>query len=174
MVIISPGHGLFRHSPHLYAEPDCDDYFIAVLLQMVLQHCGSFRLVAGKTEHFRESKAIPANADAMHALADEGFIELEVTEENQPNIAATVTTQGWLLFQRFKHEQKRKQFQMLHRLAGIKPARPGFTRGFPACAYCQTSTCQKTGFASELGEAGCNIPFEAARKILGNTLPSFL
>ena len=55
-------------------------------------------------------KTIPANADAMKELEHEGFfIELEDTEEDQPNITATVTTQCWLLFHRFKHEQNRER-----------------------------------------------------------------
>jgi predicted nucleotidyltransferase len=36
---------------------------------MVLQHCGGFRLVGDKPEHFLESKTFRANIDAMKALA---------------------------------------------------------------------------------------------------------
>ncbi|MBV8361090.1 MAG: hypothetical protein JO189_24605, partial [Deltaproteobacteria bacterium] len=95
-----------EHLPRLYRSPDWDDTPTALLLYMVLQHCGSFRLSGDRTEHFLESKAIRANIEAMKGLAEEGYIELKATEEDQP-ITATVTTQGWLLFQRFMHEKNR-------------------------------------------------------------------
>jgi hypothetical protein len=41
----------------------------------------------------------------MKSLAEEDFIE--ITEEHRHNIIAKVTTQGWLLVQRFKAEKNR-------------------------------------------------------------------
>jgi hypothetical protein len=97
-----------EHLPRLYRSPDWDDTIMALLLYMVLQHCGSFRLAGDGTEHFLESKAIRANIEAMKSLAEEGYIKLEVTEEDQP-ITASVTTPGWLLFHRFMHEKDRER-----------------------------------------------------------------
>jgi hypothetical protein len=97
-----------EHLPSLYRSPDWDDTVTALLLYMVLQHCGGFRLVGDKTEHFLESKAIRANIEAMKALAEEGYIAIETTEEDQP-LTATVTIRGWLLFRRFMHEKDREK-----------------------------------------------------------------
>jgi len=96
-----------EHLPRLYRDPDWDDSVIALLLLMVLQHCGGFRNAGGKTEHFLDSGFITINADAMKSLAEEGLIE--ITEEHRHNIIAKVTTEGWLLLQRFKAEKNRDQ-----------------------------------------------------------------
>jgi hypothetical protein len=98
-----------EHLPPLFRDLDWNDSVFAALLHMVLQHCAAFRLVGDKTEYFLESKAIRANADAMKALDEEDFIELEATAEDRPNLTATVTTQAWLLLHRLKHEQARER-----------------------------------------------------------------
>jgi hypothetical protein len=46
-----------------------EDYFFALLLRMVLEHCST--MTPGELSSF----AIEANADAMRALAEAGFIE---------------------------------------------------------------------------------------------------
>jgi hypothetical protein len=87
-----------EHLPRLYRDPDWDDSVTALLLLMVLQHCGDFRNIGDTTEHFLDSGPITINAAAMNSLAEEGLIE--ITEEHRHNIIAKVTTQGWLLVQR--------------------------------------------------------------------------
>jgi hypothetical protein len=59
-----------------------EDYFFALLLRMVLEHCSTMK--AGELSSF----AIQANADAMQALAEAGFIE--TFDQTDGRIRATV------------------------------------------------------------------------------------
>jgi hypothetical protein len=59
-----------------------EDYFFALLLRMVLEHCST--MTAGELSSF----AIEANADAMQALAEAGLIK--TFDQTDGRIRATV------------------------------------------------------------------------------------
>jgi hypothetical protein len=59
-----------------------EDYFFALLFRMVQEHCSTMN--AGELNSFE----IEANADAMRALAEAGFIE--IVEQTSEHIRAVV------------------------------------------------------------------------------------
>lgn len=74
-----------------------EDYFFALLLRMVQEHCGTMN--AGEVDSY----GIEANADAMKTLAEAGFIE--VAERVDGRMRATVLPKGEALLARFLAER---------------------------------------------------------------------
>jgi hypothetical protein len=73
------------------------DYLYVLLLRMVLQHCGSMQ--AAELSDF----AIEANADAIRALADAGFIR--IVDQTDGRIRATVLPSAETLIARYLAEK---------------------------------------------------------------------
>ena len=70
-----------------------EDYFFALLLRMVLEHCST--MTAGELSSF----SIEANADAMQALAEAGLIE--TFDQTDGRIRATVLPAAEKLIAKF-------------------------------------------------------------------------
>jgi hypothetical protein len=84
---------LTERSPPLCGE----NYIFALLLRMVQEHCGTMNV--GEIDSY----AIEANADAMTALADAGFIE--IVGQADGRMRATVLPKGEALAARFLAEK---------------------------------------------------------------------
>jgi len=113
-----------QSSPHRDVEIQPEPYFSgedelsALLLAMVITHCGAFSpedQQGGFTSHLNpppgteadlESYGNHQNADAMTALHEQGLIE--VTHQDGPRIWANVTQEGRALLDRLHLEQQRK------------------------------------------------------------------
>jgi hypothetical protein len=94
-----------------------DDELSALLLAMVIDHCAGYSRDdqrAGLTSYLHaprttdddlDSYGIPANADAMTALHEQGLIE--ITHQDRERILAKVTPEGRASLRRLRLEQER-------------------------------------------------------------------
>ena len=97
--------------PLLFGE----DWVAALLLAMVVEHCGSFSPEKSRrmtsylspdpsADHWLSSYNIPANADAMRELDGS---EIEITEQDGDHIRAKVTAEGRALLDWLRAERAR-------------------------------------------------------------------
>jgi hypothetical protein len=95
-----------------------EDELAALLLAMVIQHCAGYSREdqqAGLSSYLHapqttaddlDSYGIPANADALLALHEQGLIE--INHQDGASILAKVTPEGRALLERLSLEQKRQ------------------------------------------------------------------
>jgi hypothetical protein len=92
-----------------------EDELAALLLQMVIEHCGTFSPEKSRTMtsflspdpspgEWLDSYRRAANQDAMDELARQGLIE--IVEKDDQHIIAKVTPEGRTLLNRFRTRQR--------------------------------------------------------------------
>jgi hypothetical protein len=101
----------YSHIPPLFRE----NWVAALLLAMVIEHCGTFSPEKSRTmtsflspdpspDQWLDSYNIPANADAMREL--DGY-EIEITEQDGDHIRAKVTAEGRALLDWLRADRQR-------------------------------------------------------------------
>jgi len=99
--------------PLLFGE----DWVAALLLAMVVEHCGTFSPEKSRrmtsylspdpsADHWLSSYNIPANADAMRELDGS---EIEITEQDGAHIIAKLRPEGRALLEQLRAVQKRNR-----------------------------------------------------------------
>jgi hypothetical protein len=78
-----------------------EESLATLLLAMLVQHSET------ATRGELDSHAIPADAAAMIACAEDGYIE--ITSKAGRRIFAVVTPQGWTLLERLRAEQEKER-----------------------------------------------------------------